>query len=77
MELVMERFFPCTQADARKIFPMINRHCSMEQRAFLKDFLEDMALGFLLDEKDTLHKRALMNVRYLVKGGGFDEVQPA
>lgn len=77
MELVMERFFPCTQADARKVFPMINRHCSMEQRVVLKEFLENMALDFLLDEKERLYKRTLMNVRYLEKGGGFDEVQPA
>lgn len=72
MEFVMERFFPCIQADARKVFPMINRWCGLEQRKFLCEYLRDRAVDFLLDDDMARHKRALMNVKLLMKGGGLE-----
>lgn len=68
MELAVDRFFPCSRADAVKIFKLINRYCGREERLCLYDYLADMDVDFLIDGKEVMRKRTLMNLRLLEVG---------
>lgn len=65
MELYMERFFPCVLKNARKIFPLINQWCDDAQKEKLQEWLSDRAVDYFLDDKETLRRRTLMNIRML------------
>ena len=71
MELIAEKFFPCTQKDAKTVFKLINQWCGEEQRHLLYEYLADRAVDYLLDGKNGLYRRTLMNIRHLEKGDGW------
>lgn len=47
-------YFPCTQANARKLFPLIRRYCTAEDRTELDGYLH----GFCKSLRSQMEKRS-------------------
>lgn len=52
IELYTDKFFPCEQSKARKIFRLVKKYCDYEQRKDLLQLLIDRESGLKCEEAE-------------------------
>ena len=69
MELNLDYFFPCTLDKARKVFPLINKHCSEADKKKLLNFLQGLENEYVA----RMEKWADKAISYTVNSNEYHE----
>ena len=64
MRLVIRLFFPCPLYISRKIFPLIRKYCTDEDKINLFNYLNEAAAEYEKEGKTMLYKRAKRNIGF-------------
>lgn len=67
IELNLERFFPCPQAKAKKVFRLIHRYCSHADKTRLLEFMTRRVAYYDSREANSMKKAASVEHAYEYK----------